>query len=68
MQQSQTEDNAEAEAFLQPTFINIVSELNAVTERLLLPESAQIEADTRVRHHLLSHNLSWLLLSKLVSL
>ena len=66
MQQSQPDNNAEAEAFLQPTFINVVNELNAVTERLLLPESAQIEADTRVRLHLMSHTLSWLLLSKII--
>ena len=46
--QSQPEDSDEAGAFLQPTFINILNELNAVTERLLLPEAAQIEADTKV--------------------
>lgn len=67
MQQSQPEDNAETEAFLQPTFINIVSELNAVTESLLLPQSAQIEADTRVRLHLMSHTLSRVLPSRITS-
>ena len=38
----------EADAFLQPTFINILNELSAVTERVLLLESAQIEAETKV--------------------
>lgn len=42
------QDGEEVEAFIQPTFISIVSELNAVTERLLLPEAALIEAETKV--------------------
>ena len=46
--QSHPQDSDEAEAFLQPTFINILDDLTAVTEKMLLPESAQIEADTKV--------------------
>ena len=46
--QSQPQDSDEPQAFLQPTFINILNELSAVTERMLLPESAQIEAEAKV--------------------
>ena len=46
--QSQPQDSDEPQAFLQPTFINILNELSAVTERVLLPESAQIEAEAKV--------------------
>ena len=46
--QIQLQDNDEAGAFLQPTFINILNELSAAIERVLLPKSAQIEADTKV--------------------
>ncbi len=56
--QSLSQDIAEPEAFLQPSFINILNELSAVTEGLLLPESAQIEADTRVCLHPMSYTLS----------
>ena len=38
----------EAEAFLQPTFIGIISELSAITEGVLLPDSAHIEAEAKV--------------------
>ena len=38
----------EAEAFLQPTFIGIIGELSAITEGVLLPDSAHIEAEAKV--------------------
>ena len=38
----------EAETFLQPTFIGIISELSAITEGVLLPDSAHIEAEAKV--------------------
>ena len=38
----------EAEAFLQPAFIGIISELSAITEGVLLPDSAHIEAEAKV--------------------
>ena len=38
----------EADAFLQPTFIGIISELSAITEGVLLPDSAHIEAEAKV--------------------
>ncbi|CAK0784678.1 hypothetical protein CVIRNUC_007882 [Coccomyxa viridis] len=37
----------EAEAFLQPAFIGIISELSAITEGVLLPDSAHIEAEAK---------------------
>ena len=46
--QCQSEVSDEAETFLQPTFINILNELSNITERVLLPESAEIEAETEV--------------------
>ena len=43
------DESEEGEAFLQPTFIGIVSELSAITEGVLLPDSANIEAEAKVR-------------------
>ena len=46
--QDQPNASEEAEAFLQPTFISIIQELSAITEGVLLPDSAHIEAEAKV--------------------